>query len=89
MCERIQNNHLIALNKEFTKIPYDSTALGHKVQTEHYFEHFCDYFFWKSVFDLKFVAVHWCRCLFVDLEWSFFLLNSEKGMFAYSSVMPA
>jgi len=43
-----------------------------------------------TVFFLKFVAVHWCRYLFANLEWNFFVLKySEKGMFAYSSVMPA
>ena len=31
------------------------------------------------VFDLKFVAVHWCRCLFANLEWNFFLLKFRKG----------
>lgn len=37
-----------SLNKEFTNICYDSISLGHKVQTEHDFQLFCDYFFSKS-----------------------------------------
>jgi hypothetical protein len=32
-----------------------------------------------AVFFLKFVAVHWCRYLFANLEWNFFLLKFRKG----------